>query len=136
MKRTERGACFAALCLASLTLALTQTANAAYQGPNRSKLRIGAYFLRVKPVVTEAHVRDLKECGIDFVFDKFNAKYSRAEFDLYAKYGIGAVVTWVIPGKPSVPGTMRDTLQLSVYDKVSRDFRSANRMHKVIETLS
>ncbi len=136
MTRTKRGTCFAALCLASLTLALTQTANAAYQGPDRSKLRIGAYFLRVKPVVTEAHVRDLKECGIDFVFDRFNAKYSRAEYDLYAKYGIGAVVTWVIPGKPSVPGTMRDTLQLSVYDKVSREFRSAGRMHKVIEAMA
>ena len=136
MARTNKGVRFAALCLASLTLALTQTANAAYQGPDRSKLRIGAYFLRVKPVVTEAHVRDLKECGIDFVFDKFNAKYSRAEYDLYAKYGVGAVVTWVIPGKPSVPGTMRDTLQLSVYDKVSRDFRSANRMHKAIEAMA
>ena len=136
MARTNKGVRFAALCLASLTLALTQTANAAYQGPDRSKLRIGAYFLRVKPVVTEAHVRDLKECGIDFVFDRFNAKYSRAEYDLYAKYGIGAVVTWVIPGKPSVPGTMRDTLQLSVYDKVSREFRSAGRMHKVIEAMA
>lgn len=136
MTRTDRGTYFASLCLASLTLALAQTANAAYQGPDRSKLRIGAYFLRVKPVVTEAHVRDLKECGIDFVFDRFNAKYSRAEYDLYAKYGIGAVVTWVIPGKPSVPGTMRDTLQLSVYDKVSREFRSAGRMHKVIEAMA
>ena len=134
--RISRGARFAALCLVSLTLALAQTVNAAYQGPDRSKLRIGAYFLRVKPRVTEAHVRDLKECGIDFVFDRFNAEFSLAEYDLYEKYGIGAVVTWVIPGKPGVPGTMRDVLQLSVYDKVSKDFRSAGRMHKVIEAMA
>ena len=136
MTRSNVKACFVALCLASLTLSLAQTVNAAYQGPDRSKLRIGAYFLRVKPCVTDAHVRDLKDCGIDFVFDRFNSKFSRAEYDLYAKYGIGAVVTWVIPGKPSVPGTMRDTVQLSVYDKVSKDFRAAGRMHKVIEAMA
>ena len=134
--RSNARACFAALCLASLTFAFTQTACAAYQRPDRSKLRIGAYFLRAKPIVTDTHVRDLKECGIDFVFDKFNSELSLAEYDLYAKYGIGAVVAWVIPGKPDVPGTMRDVVQLSVYDKISKDFRSAGRMHKVIEAMS
>ena len=76
MTRSNTRACFAVSCLAGLALAFAQTADAAYQGPDRSKLRIGAYFLRVKPVVTDAHVRDMKDCGIDFVFDRFNSKFS------------------------------------------------------------
>ena len=126
----------AALSVFCFVLASASVCNAAYQGPDRSKLRIGAYFLRTKGGVTEEHVRDLKDCGIDFVFDRFNAKSSRAEYDLYAKYGIGAVVTWVIPGKQAEPGTMAEKVPLTVYEEVSRRFRAQNHMHRVIEAMA
>ena len=123
--------------LFAVLAAIPSVCDAAYQGPDRSKLRIGAYFLRPKNCkVTEGHVKDLKECGIDFVFDKFNSKTSRAEYDLYRKYDVKAVATWVIPGKPKVPGTMAEKVPLSVYGEVSKKFRSAGRMHEVIEALA
>ena len=100
----------AALSVFCVVMTAAPVCNAAYQGPDRSKLRIGAYFLRTKGGVTEGHVRDLKECGIDFVFDRFNAKASRAEYDLYAKYGIGAVVTWAF-GNHDFDFAMEDAVE-------------------------
>ena len=133
MARIAAKAAFAA---SALMVSATCALGYAYQGPDRSKLRIGAYFLRTQNGVTDEHVRDLKECGIDFVYDRFNAKASRTEYDLYAKYGIGAVATWVIPGKPKVPGTMEEKVPLAVYEEVSGKFRAAKRMHRVIEAIA
>ena len=51
---------YSALLFVALA-AISGVCDAAYQGPDRTKLRIGAYFLRPKNCsVTESHVRDLK----------------------------------------------------------------------------
>ncbi|MBR6472091.1 MAG: hypothetical protein IKS83_09865, partial [Victivallales bacterium] len=55
---------------------------------------IGAYTLR-ETSRTEQHIRDIAECGIDFMVCVPN---DRAMLDLFQKYGIGAVVNGVLPG--------------------------------------
>ena len=61
---------------------------------DRSRLNIGTYSLQ--PYArTEAHVKDLKECGIDFVI---GMNGDRAVLDLFSKYGVGAIVSGVVPG--------------------------------------
>ena len=56
---------------------------------NRGRLNIGAYFLQFY-AHTEAHIRDAAACGLDFIVCMDN---DRAALDLFAKYGMGAVVT-------------------------------------------
>ncbi|MBQ7721016.1 MAG: hypothetical protein IJT56_10575 [Clostridia bacterium] len=61
---------------------------------DRSKLLIGAYC--IAPYARdEAHVRDMKECGIDFLTA---APWDKELLDNCQKYGIGVVTTGVIPG--------------------------------------
>ena len=61
---------------------------------DRSKLNIGAYFLG-EYARSEAHIADVKKCGIDFIVCMGN---DRDALDLFEKYGIGAVVTGIVPG--------------------------------------
>ncbi len=61
---------------------------------NRDRLNIGVYHLR--PYArTEDHVRDLKDCGIDFVIC---LDYDKPTLDLFEKYGVGAIVSGIVPG--------------------------------------
>lgn len=61
---------------------------------DRSKLIIGTYILQ--PYArTEEHIRELAEAGVDLVVCMGN---DRPALDLFAKYGIKAIVTGVIPG--------------------------------------
>lgn len=60
---------------------------------NRSKLNIGTYFL-APYARDEQHVREVAECGIDFVVCMEN---DRPALDLMHRYGLGAVVTRVLP---------------------------------------
>ena len=61
---------------------------------NKSHLNIGVYILQ--PYArTEQHIKDLADCGIDFVVCMDN---DRPALDLFSKYGVGAVVTGVFPG--------------------------------------
>lgn len=61
---------------------------------DRSRLNVGAYYLQ--PYArTEAHVRDVAACGIDFIL---NFSYDKATLDLLQKYHVGAVVTGILPG--------------------------------------
>ena len=61
---------------------------------NRNRLNIGVYHL--KPYArTEAHVKDLADCGIDFVICMEN---DRPALDLFHKYGVGAIVSGIVPG--------------------------------------
>ena len=84
---------------------------------DRSKLLIGAYSFN-KPVHDEPHVRDLKECGIDFVLG-VNAK-DRDTLDLLAKYGIGSIAGGVLPGwwggNGSNAGKMRTSRPKGIYE--------------------
>ncbi len=89
---------------------------------NRNKLNIGTYFF--KPwAKTEQHVKELKECGIDFVVCMQN---DRRMLDLFLKYGIGAIVEGVFPhwwgGNGENAGTMEHEIPLSVYDEVQKNF--------------
>ena len=61
---------------------------------DRSRLNIGAYILQ--PYArTEAHIRDVADCGIDFIVCMDN---DRAALDLFHKYGVGAIVSGIVPG--------------------------------------
>ena len=61
---------------------------------DRSKLIIGTYILQ--PYArTEEHIRDLAEAGVDLVVCMGN---DRPALDLFAKYGIKAIVNGVLPG--------------------------------------
>lgn len=61
---------------------------------DRSRLQIGAYCL-ASYARTEAHVRDVKDCGIDFLYGI--PASDRATLDLCAKYGIGVIATGAVP---------------------------------------
>ena len=61
---------------------------------DRSRLNIGAYILQ--PYArTERHIREIKECGVDFIVCMGD---DRDALDLFAQYGVGAVVSGVAPG--------------------------------------
>lgn len=61
---------------------------------DRSRLNIGAYILQ--PYArTERHIREIKENGVDFIVCMGN---DRDALDLFARYGLGAVVSGVVPG--------------------------------------
>ena len=61
---------------------------------DRNRLNIGAYHLR--PYArTEAHIKDVADCGIDFVVCMDN---DRPALDLFHKYGVGAIVSGIVPG--------------------------------------
>ena len=61
---------------------------------DRNRLNIGAYILQ--PYArTERHISEIKECGLDFIFCMQN---DRPTLDLFQKYGLGAVVSGIVPG--------------------------------------
>ncbi len=61
---------------------------------DKTKLNIGTYILQ--PYArSEAHIKDLVDSGIDFVI---GMDYDVPTLNLFKKYGIGAVVSGVVPG--------------------------------------
>lgn len=89
---------------------------------DRSRLNIGAYILQ--PYArSEAHIKDLADCGIDFVICIDN---DRAALDLLDKYGVGAIVTGVVPGwwggDGNNAGTLKDRHPLSEYEAAAAAF--------------
>ena len=109
-----------ALCLA---LASCQSApDGRGSRMDRSRLNIGAYILQ--PYArSEAHIKDLADCGIDFVICIDN---DRAALDLLDKYGVGAIVTGVVPGWWGGDGNNAGTLEarhpLSEYEAAAATF--------------
>jgi len=67
---------------------------AGHQRMDRSKLQIGTYCL-AHYARTEAHVRDVKDCGIDFIYGI--PATDRATLDLCAKHGLGVIATGAVP---------------------------------------
>lgn len=61
---------------------------------NRNRLTIGTYILQ-EYARSERHIKDLADCGIDFVTSMAN---DRKALDLFEKYGVGAIVNGVVPG--------------------------------------
>lgn len=61
---------------------------------DRSRLNIGAYILQ--PYArTEEHIKGIAECGVDFITCM---DYDLPALDLFAKYGVGAIVKGILPG--------------------------------------
>ena len=89
---------------------------------NRSRLNIGVYHLR-DYARTEEHIRDLSDCGVDFVICLPN---DRDALDLFEKYGIGAIVSGIVPGwwggDGNNAGTMEKANPLHVYDSAAANF--------------
>lgn len=83
---------------------------------------IGAYYLQ-KYARSEKHVKELKECGIDFVIGMDN---DREILDLFDKYGVKAVVSGIVPswfgGKGENSGTMKDVNKKEDYIKGRENF--------------
>lgn len=89
---------------------------------DRSRLNIGTYFLQ--PYArTEQHVKDLAECGIDFVI---GMQDEPEVLDMFSKYGVGAVVNEIYPGwwggDGDNAGTMSERNPMSAYESGAKKF--------------
>ena len=89
---------------------------------DRNRLNIGAYHLR--PYArTEAHIKDVADCGIDFVVCMDN---DRPALDLFHKYGVGAIVSGIVPGwwggDGSNAGKLADTNPMEKYEAANVSF--------------
>ena len=89
---------------------------------NRGRLNIGAYFLQPY-AQTREHVKDVKNCGIDFITC---LDHNRALIDLFAEYDLGAVVSGVLPawwgGNGDNGGSMAETNPLCAYEAAADAF--------------
>lgn len=89
---------------------------------DRNRLNIGAYILQ--PYArTEDHIRGIKENGVDFIVCMGN---DREALDLFDKYGVGAVVSGVVPGwwggDGSNAGQMAERNPLPRYEEAAAAF--------------
>ncbi len=89
---------------------------------DRNRLNIGVYHLR--PYArTEAHVKDLADCGIDFVVCMDD---DRPALDLFHKYGVGAIVSGIVPGwwggDGNNAGKLAETNPMEQYEAAARAF--------------
>lgn len=112
-----------AMCLAMLTLQATASEKKKPSRMDRSKLNIGAYILQ--PYArTEAHVKDVADCGIDFIVCM---GYDMKTLDLFRKYHVGAVVTGVLPGwwggDGANAGKLSTSNPLEKYDSAATKFK-------------
>lgn len=91
---------------------------------DRKKLNIGAYYL--KPYAqTEQHVKEVKECGIDFIV---SLDYNLQTLDWFEKYNLGAIVQGIFPcwvgGNGTNAGTMREKYPLSQYEEGAKNYQN------------
>lgn len=89
---------------------------------NRNRLNIGVYHLR--PYArTEAHIKDLADCGIDFVVCMDN---DRPALDLFHKYGVGAIVSGIAPkwwgGFGDNAGKLAETNPMETYEAAAKAY--------------
>ncbi len=89
---------------------------------NRKRFNIGTYILQ--PYArSEAHIRDLAECGIDFVVCMGD---DRSALDLFEKYGVGAIVSGIVPGwwggDGENAGKLEETNPPEKYESAARTF--------------
>ena len=90
---------------------------------DRSRMQIGVYHLR-KYARTEAHIKDLADCGVNFVICMDN---DRPALDLFQKYGVGAILSGIVPGwwggMGDNAGTLKDVHPLSEYEECAAKFQ-------------
>jgi hypothetical protein len=91
---------------------------------DRSRLNIGTYYLQPY-ASSEAHIKDLADCGIDFVVCMRN---EQPTLDLFYKYHVGAFVSKAVPGwwggRGANAGTMEKKNPLSVYETALAKFQN------------
>lgn len=111
--------------IASILLAIVLLGGAACASNtrmDRGRFYIGAYVLNPN-ARTEEHVRDLAECGIDFIEDM---EYDPAALDLFAQYGVGAILAGVVPGwwggAGENAGQLAAQIPLSEYEAAAASF--------------
>lgn len=89
---------------------------------NPNRLNIGAYYLQPYSR-TEQHIKGVSDCGVDFML---NVDYDKDMLDLFAKYGIGAVVSGLIPywfgGNGENAGQMAEKNPLEQYDEDAKSY--------------
>lgn len=89
---------------------------------DRSRLNIGAYCL-ASYAWTDQHVKDIKDCGIDFMTVIPNDKKI---LDLLHKHGVGADVSGVVPGwwggDGKNGGQFSKTHPIETYEKAAASF--------------
>ncbi|MBO6160880.1 MAG: hypothetical protein J6O01_05310 [Bacteroidales bacterium] len=89
---------------------------------DRSQMQIGVYHLR-NYARTEAHIKDLADCGVNFVICMDN---DRPALDLFQKYGVGAILSGIVPGwwggMGDNAGTLKDVHPLSEYEECAAKF--------------
>ena len=114
------------LCLTAGILAISAAGAA---GLPHDRFAIGTYCLN-GTAQTEAHIRDLKDCGIDFVIGVSGAKAETRE--LMKKYGILEIVSGYIPHPPgsTKAGTFAETAPLEKFEKGGRKFADDVRSGK------
>lgn len=79
--------------LAALVAAVS-SAGAAESRMDRSRLNVGAYYLKPSGR-TETNVKEAAECRIDFFIDQ---RGSAESLELFKKYNIGLIVSGAVPG--------------------------------------
>lgn len=89
----------------------------------KNQIRIGTYYLQ--PYArSEDHVRDLAQCGIDFVI---GVERDGKLLDLLERYQVGAIVNRVVPGwfggNGANAGTMAEKNPLEAYETAARSFQ-------------
>ncbi|MBP3773893.1 MAG: hypothetical protein ILA34_00915 [Bacteroidaceae bacterium] len=89
---------------------------------DRSRINIGVYHL--KPYATsESHIRDLRDCGVDFVLCMRNEKPT---LDLMYKYHVGAVLYDVLPQwwpRQKKAGEMEKIYPFKMYVKAAKKWK-------------
>lgn len=92
---------------------------------DRSKFLIGAYSFKAA-ASDEAHIREIKECGVDFIVGV--SVTDRTALDLFAKYGLGAIGSGALPGwwggNGSNAGMMREQRPWGMYENKIAQFNA------------
>ncbi len=114
---------FTVFCVAMTGSAVCADGAKSVSRMDRTKLNIGTYCL--KPYArTEAHIKDMADCGIDFVIENLDRK----TLDLCAKYKIGVFLGGVTPWwwggySNDRNGRMREINPLQQYDAAAKRFK-------------
>ena len=107
-------------CLMLVSVALTCGLCVGADAPRMdgSKFQIGAYlFPSLAELHTEEHVRDIRDCGIDFLYGV--PLKDRKLLDLFSRYGLGCIAVEAVPfwngGSGSNAGQMAKARPLDMF---------------------
>lgn len=91
---------------------------------DRKGLKLGAYVLQ-EYAQTEAHIRDIAECGLDMI--TCIRPKDRGVLDLFEKYGVGCITLDQVPTtwdkKRPAAGRVCDSYTREMFEKAAKEFR-------------